>query len=110
LFVFSYKGDAEDILVLETDILGSPTYDKEVISNTDREQTTCDGYPNEDDEESSSTMVPVYYDCESDPWEIHEGEKEEPNEKISPTTSQPVYDSFESNSKLDMKDFQENAT
>jgi hypothetical protein len=87
LFRCSYKGDAEDIPVLEKDVLGSPTYDEEVISNIGREQTTCDGYPIEDDEEQISPMVPVYYDCESDPWEIHEAEKEEPNEKISPSTS-----------------------
>jgi hypothetical protein len=117
---FSYE-DAEDIPVLETDVLGIPTYDEEVISDTGQEQTTCDEYPNEDDEEQSSPMVPVYYDCESDPWESHEGEKEEPNaqfiscsepvnEQISPGTSQPVYDSYESDSELNMKDFQEHAT
>jgi hypothetical protein len=31
---FSYKGDAEDILFLETNVLGIPTYDEEVISDT----------------------------------------------------------------------------
>jgi hypothetical protein len=92
-----------------------------VISDTGQEQTTCDEYPSKDDEEQSSPMVHVYYDCESDPWESHEGEKEEPNaqfiscsepvnEQISPGTSQPVYDSYESDSELDMKDFQEHAT
>jgi hypothetical protein len=70
---FFYKVDAEDIPVLEIDILGSPTYEEEVISDTVQEKTTCDGYPIEEDEEQSSPMVPVYYDCESDPWEIHEG-------------------------------------
>jgi hypothetical protein len=30
----SYKGDVVDIPVLETDVLGSPTYDEEVISDT----------------------------------------------------------------------------
>jgi hypothetical protein len=34
-------------------------------------------------------MVPVYYDCESDPWESHEGEKEEPNEQFI-SCSEPV--------------------
>jgi len=78
----SYE-DAEDIPVLETDVLGNPTYDEEVISNTGQEQTTCDEYPNEDDEEQSSPMVLVYYDCEYDPWESHEGEKEgKPNEQF----------------------------
>jgi hypothetical protein len=80
-FVFlSYKEYAEDISILQTDVLGNPTYDEEVILYTGREQTTCDGYPSEDDEEQSSPMVHVYYDCEYDPSESHEGEKEEPNE------------------------------
>jgi hypothetical protein len=48
---FSYEENAEDILVLETNVLGSPAYDEEVMSDTDQEQTTFDGYPNEDDEE-----------------------------------------------------------
>jgi hypothetical protein len=48
---FSYKGDAEDIPILETDALGIPTYNEEVISDTGQEQTTCDGYPSEDDKE-----------------------------------------------------------
>jgi hypothetical protein len=74
----SYEGDAEDILVLETDVFGSPAYDEEVISNTDQEQTTFDEYPNEDDEEKSFPMVPVYDDYDSDPWESHEEEEEEP--------------------------------
>jgi hypothetical protein len=34
----SYKGDAEDISVLEIDVLGIPTYDEEVISDTGREK------------------------------------------------------------------------
>ena len=46
----SYE-EAEDIPVLKIDVLGSPTYDEEVISNTGEEQTTCDEYPNEYDEE-----------------------------------------------------------
>jgi hypothetical protein len=79
---FSYE-DSEDILLLETNVLGSPTYDEEVISDTSQEQTTCDEYPNENDEEKSSPMVHVYYDYESDPWESHEGEKEgNPNENF----------------------------
>jgi hypothetical protein len=101
--------------------LASPSYDEEVISDTGQEQTTCDEYPDEDDEEHCSPMVPVYYDCESDPWESHEGEREKlnaqfiscsetVNEQISPGTSQPVYDNYESDSELDMKDFQEHTT
>jgi hypothetical protein len=74
----SYKY-AEDILVLETYVLDIPTYEKEVILDTGQEKTTCDEYPNEDDKDQSSPMVPVYYDFESDPWESHEGEKEELN-------------------------------
>jgi hypothetical protein len=52
---------------------------KKVMSNNDQEQTIVHEYPNEDDEEKSSPMVPFYYDCESDPWKSHEGEKEDPN-------------------------------
>jgi hypothetical protein len=76
---FSYEGNAEDILVLETNVFGSPAYDEEVISNTDQEQPTFDEYPSEDDEEKRFSMVPVYDDYESDPWESHEGEMEELN-------------------------------
>jgi hypothetical protein len=97
----SYEGNAEDIPVHETDVFGSPAYDEEVISSTDQEQPTFDEYPNEDDEEQSFSMVLVYDDYESDPWESHEGEMEElnvqfiscpepVNEKISPGISQPA--------------------
>jgi len=75
----SYEENAEDILVLEIDVLGSPTYDEEVMSNTDQEQTDFDGYPNKDDEEKRFSMVLVYSDCETNPGESHEGEKEEPH-------------------------------
>jgi hypothetical protein len=75
----SYEEDAEDIPVLETNVLGSPAYDEEVMSDTDQEQTSFDGYPSEDDEKQSSSMVPDYSDCETDPGESHEGEKEEPH-------------------------------
>jgi hypothetical protein len=34
-------------------------------------------YPNKDDEEKSFSMVPIYSDCETDPGESHEGEKDE---------------------------------
>jgi hypothetical protein len=88
----SYE-DAEDIPVLETDVLGSPTYDKEVISDTGQEQTTCDEYPSEDDEEQSSPMVLVYDDYDSDPWESHEEEEGKPNEQFiscpEPVSEQP---------------------
>jgi hypothetical protein len=97
----SYEEDAEDILVLETDVLVSPAYDEEVISNNFLEKPTFDEYPNEDDEEQSFSMVLVYDGYESDPWESHEGEKEElngqfiscpepVNEKISPGISRPA--------------------
>jgi hypothetical protein len=75
----SYEENAEDILVLETYVLGSPAYDEEVMLDIDQEQTTFDGYPSEDEEKQSSSMVPVYSDCETDPGESHEGEKEEPH-------------------------------
>jgi hypothetical protein len=42
-----------------------------VILDTNQEQTAFDGYPNEDDEEKSFSMVLVYGDCESDPRESH---------------------------------------
>jgi hypothetical protein len=97
----SYEEDAKDIPVLETYVLGSLAYDEEVILNTDKEQTTFDGYPSEYDEEHSFSMVHVYDDYESDPCESHEGEKEElngqfiscpelVNEQISPGSSQPA--------------------
>jgi len=70
----SYKYE-DDIPILETYVLDIPTYEKDVISDTGQEKTTCDEYPNEDDEEQSSPMVPVYYYFEFDPWESHEGEK-----------------------------------
>jgi hypothetical protein len=75
----SYEANAKDIPVLETDVLGSPAYDEEVMSGTDQEQTTFDGYPSEDDEEQSFSMFPIYGDCEYDPGESHEGEKGEPH-------------------------------
>jgi hypothetical protein len=53
----SYEEDVEDIPVLETDVLGIPAYDEEVISNTDQEQTTFDGYTSDDDEEQRFYMV-----------------------------------------------------
>jgi hypothetical protein len=47
----SYEENVEDIPFLEADILGNPACDKEVMSDTDQEQTNFDGYPSEDDEE-----------------------------------------------------------
>jgi hypothetical protein len=38
-----------------------------VVSDSEQEQTTFDGYPSEDDKEQSFSMVPVYDDYESDP-------------------------------------------
>jgi hypothetical protein len=74
---FSYEENEEDNSVLETYVLGSPTYYEEVMSDTDQEQKYFDGYPNEDDEEQIFSMVHVCSDCETDPGERHEGEKEE---------------------------------
>jgi hypothetical protein len=54
----SYEGDAEDILVLETDVLGSPAYEEEIFADTDQKQPTFDGYPSENDEEQSFSMLP----------------------------------------------------
>jgi hypothetical protein len=48
---FFYKVDVEDISVLEANILGIPTYEEEVISDTVQEKTTCNGYPIKEDEE-----------------------------------------------------------
>jgi hypothetical protein len=76
---FSYEENVEDILFLETNVLGSPSYDEEVMSNTDQEKTYFDVYPSEDDKEKIFSMVPVYSDCETDPGESHEEEKEEPH-------------------------------
>jgi hypothetical protein len=47
----SYEENAEDIPVLEVDVIGSPSYDEEVMSIIGQEKTTFDGYPSEDDEE-----------------------------------------------------------
>lgn len=60
-----------------------------MILDTSQEQTTCDEYPDEDHEEQSSPVVLVYYDCVSDPWEIHEGEREELNAQFI-SYSEPV--------------------
>jgi hypothetical protein len=78
-------------------------------SRYDQKQPIFDEYPSEDDKEKiffmdslePHRMVPVYDDYEYDPWEVHEGEKEElnvqlvsylalVNEKISPKISQPA--------------------
>jgi hypothetical protein len=64
---------------LKQRFLDIPAYDEEVISDTGQEKTTYDEYLDEDDEEHCSPMVPIYYDCESDPWESHEGEREKLN-------------------------------
>jgi hypothetical protein len=86
----SYKENAEDIFVLETDVFRGPAYDEEVVSNTDQEQPIFAEYPSEDDEEKSffmaylepRSMVLVYDNYESDPWESHEVEKEELNVQL----------------------------
>jgi hypothetical protein len=77
---------------LEIDVLGSPAYDEEVMSDTDQEQTTFNEYPSEDDEEQSSSMVPIYSDCETDPGESHEGEKEEPHPSTILAQNFPPFD------------------
>jgi hypothetical protein len=84
---FSYEENAKDIFFLEAYIFGSPAYDEEVVSYIDQEQPIFYEYPSEDEEEKSFFMysmesrsvVPVYDIYESNPWEIHEGEKEELN-------------------------------
>jgi hypothetical protein len=105
----SYEESAEDIFVLETYVFGSPAYDEEVISNTDQGQLIFYEYPSEDDEEKSffmaslepRSMVLVYDNYGSDPWESHGGEKKElnvqlissltlTNEQISPRISKPA--------------------
>jgi hypothetical protein len=48
---FSYGENVKDIPFLEADVLGSPTYDEEVVSNVDQKQTIFDEYPSEDDKE-----------------------------------------------------------
>jgi hypothetical protein len=78
----------------------------------------------EDNEGKRFSLVPIYDDYESDPWESHEEEMEElnvqstscpepVNEQI-PTLhfvdlgrSKPAYDSYESDSDMDMKYFQD---
>jgi hypothetical protein len=46
---FSYGENVEDSHVLEEDVLGSPAYDEEVVSNDDLKQPFFDEYPNEDE-------------------------------------------------------------
>jgi hypothetical protein len=93
----SYEEDAKDIPVLETEVFGSLAYDEEVMSYTNQEQIAFDGYPNEDNENQSSSMVPDYSDCEIDLGEIHEGEKEEPHlssilvQKFAPFNFSSIY-------------------
>jgi hypothetical protein len=77
-------------LFLKDMFLAVPSYDEEVVSNTDQKQPIFDEYPNEDDEEQSffmaslepHSMVHVYDNYEFDPWEGHEGEKEEINVQV----------------------------
>jgi hypothetical protein len=67
------------------------------MSDTNQEQTTFDGHPREDDEKNSYSMVLDYSDCETDPRESHEGEKEEPHistilvHKFSPFNFSSIY-------------------
>lgn len=97
----SCEENAEDIFVPETDVLGSLAYEGEVVTWTDRKQPIFDEYPSKDDEEQSFSMVPVYDDCDYDPWECHEEEKEElkaqpsscpapANKQVSPRINQPT--------------------
>jgi hypothetical protein len=106
---YSYGENAEDILVLEANVFGSPSYDEEFVSNDDKKQPIFDEYPGEYDEKKiffmdplePCSMVPVYDNYEPDIWVGHEGEKEDlnvqlvscptlVNEKISPGISQPA--------------------
>jgi hypothetical protein len=105
----SYEENEKDISVLEKNFFSSPSYDEEVVSNTDQEQPIFEEYATEDDEEWSffisslepHSLAPIYDNYESDPWESHGGEKEELNvqlvscptlinEKISYGTSKPA--------------------
>jgi hypothetical protein len=76
------------------------------------------------DKEKSFSLVPIDDDYESDPWESHEGEMEELNVQFTscpelvnehiPTlhfvdlgSNKPAYDNYESDSDMDIKDFQD---
>jgi hypothetical protein len=106
---FSYEENAGDIPILEAYFFANTAYDEEVVSNTNQKQPFFDEYPSEDDEEQSlsmaslepCSMVHVYDNYKSNPWEGHEGEKEEinvqliscptlVNEQISHGISQPA--------------------
>jgi len=71
----SYEENTEDIVFLETNLFGSPDYDEDVVSNTDKKQPFFYEYPSEDDKEQSlfmpslepHNMVFVYDDYESNP-------------------------------------------
>jgi hypothetical protein len=87
---FSYEENAEDIYVLETNFFIILAYDEEFVSNVDQEQPIFDEYPSEDDEEKSffiaslepRSMVLVYDNYESNPWESHGGKNEELNVQL----------------------------
>jgi hypothetical protein len=49
---------------METNVPGNPTYDEEVMSDTDQEQMIVDGYTSKDDGEHSFSMVPMFGDYE----------------------------------------------
>jgi hypothetical protein len=78
----SYEENAEDIFVLETDVFSSPTYDEEVVSNTDQEQPIFDEYSDEEEQIPTSHFVDL-------------------------RSNQPVYDNYESDFDEDMKEFQD---
>jgi hypothetical protein len=76
------------------------------------------------DKEKSFSLVPIDDDYELDPWESHEGEMEELNVQFTscpelvnehiPTlhfvdlgSNKPAYDNYESDSDMDIKDFQD---
>jgi hypothetical protein len=65
------------MFVPETDVLGIHAYKGEVVKHIDQKKPIFYYYPSKDDENKISSMVPDYSDCEIDPREIHEGEKEE---------------------------------
>jgi hypothetical protein len=93
----SYEEDAEDIPVLETEVFGSPAYDEEVMSIPTKNKQLLMDIPARTMKSKSSSMVPDYSDCETDPGESHEGEKEEPHlsailvQKFSPFNFSAIY-------------------
>jgi hypothetical protein len=99
VFACSFEESAEDFPVLGADVLGSPAHDGEVEDCIAIEATY------------SSPDAPVVSDLNEDIVVYSDEEQQIPASYFDDSgSSQPVYDSYESDSEMNMKDFQEHAT